>query len=445
MNKKKAVIVLFLSILTCERLAAQIVYTVSGFVFDSYAHGDGGPAKLAWVDLPEAVAVDDSGNVYISDTGDNLIRKVGVNSVITTIAGTGNPGYSGDGGPALAAEMNSPGSICVDTMRNVYFYDPYSAVIRKINASTGIISKVVGTGTVGYSGDNGPATSAQFSGSMISVDRAGNLYIADFSRIRKVNTAGIITTIAGNGTAGYTGDNGLAISAEICAGYVGCDSSGNFYLLNAVNSNVNVIRKINKAGIITTIAGTSTASGWSGDGGPAISAGIGETFGMSVDRAGNVYLSDAKFIRKISAATGIMDKIAGTGVTLCGFDATPALSTGMNPYGLFTDNLNNVYYADHSNNKVRVLCVTNCIAGVEELSDAKKIAVYPNPATSILHVDDLSIPENSQIEVTNALGQTILKLPFSNTIDVSDLTQGVYSLKITSRDGRNFISKFVKQ
>ncbi|MGZ4098628.1 MAG: T9SS type A sorting domain-containing protein, partial [Bacteroidia bacterium] len=398
-----------------------------------------------WVDHPQAVAVDAAGRVYIADTYDNLIRKVDVNGVITTIAGTGNPGYSGDGGPATSADLYNPASVCIDTYGNVYFPATEKGVIRKVDAITGIISVYAGTGTPGFSGDGGPAVAAQINCGSITIDAANNIYFADSYRIRKINPAGIINTIAGNGTAGYSGDNGPAISARISAYYFGFDSAGNLYLTNDCTVNTCVIRKINTAGIITTIAGTTTATGWSGDGGAATSAGIGSIFGMSVDQSGNIYLSDAKFIRKISVATGIMDKIAGTGVTLCGFDATPALSTGMNPYGLCTDNLSNVYYADYQNDKVRVVCQSSCLAGVEELKETKKIAVYPNPATSILHFDDLSIPENSQIEITNTLGQIVLKQQYSSSVEVSTLAQGYYNIKISAPNKEIYYSKFIKE
>ena len=217
------------------------------------------------------MAVDASGNLYIADTGNNRIRKVSATGIITTVAGNGSAGYSGDGGPATSAQLDGPEGVAVDGSGNLYIADTCNNRIRKVSA-TGIITTVAGNGSAGYSGDGGPATSAQLSlPAGVAVDGSGNLYIADSgnNRIRKVSATGIITTVAGNGSPGYSGDGGPATSAQLNqpAG-VAVDASGNLYIADSSN---NRIRKVSATGIITTVAGNGF-DGYSGDGGPATSA-----------------------------------------------------------------------------------------------------------------------------------------------------------------------------
>ena len=205
--------------------------------------GDGGPANSAMLNAANGVGVDQSGNLYIADTGNNRIRKVSTNGSITTIAGTGTAGYSGDGGPATRAMLNGPGLLAVDAIGNLYFGDWSSARIRKIS-TTGNISTIAGNGTPGYSGDGGPATSAQL-GTVagLAVDHSGNVYFSEVfsfeagtgsdtyelveTRVRKISPNGTITTVAGSGTPGYAGDGGPAIAAELNSpGALAVDNNG---------------------------------------------------------------------------------------------------------------------------------------------------------------------------------------------------------------------------
>ena len=179
--------------------------------------GDNGPATSAELAGPTGVALDASGNLYIADYGNNRIRKVSPSGIITTVAGNGTDGFSGDNGPATSAELADPWGVALDASGNLYIADIYNNRIRKVSPS-GIITTVAGNGTGGYSGDNGPATSAElYDPSGVALDASGNLYIADYGndRIRKVSPSGIITTVAGNGTVGYSGDNGPATIAEL--------------------------------------------------------------------------------------------------------------------------------------------------------------------------------------------------------------------------------------
>ena len=221
-------------------------------------NGDG-PATSANSYYPEGVAVDAAGNVYISDTSHNRIRKIAAGSgVISTVAGTGVAGFLGEGGPATAARIYNPVGMAVDAAGNVYFADYYNQRVRKVTVATGIISTVAGSGTAGSLGDGGAATAAQLNHPTdVAVDGAGNLYIADASnhRIRKVTVAtSIITTIAGTGAAGVGGDGGPSASAQLSGPQgVGVDAAGNVYIADTNNDR---IRKITAAnGIMSTFAG----------------------------------------------------------------------------------------------------------------------------------------------------------------------------------------------
>ncbi len=254
--------------------------------------GDGGPATAAAMNGPGPCVVDALGNVYIADYYNYRIRKVNTAGIITTYAGNGGAGFTGDGGAATAAAIDFPWGVAVDAAGNLYIGAQASNRIRKVSPS-GIITNFAGTGTPGFSGDGGAATAAELNiPNGLTVDGAGNVYIADVgnSRIRKVTPAGIISTIAGNGTAGWAGDGFAATSAKINLPYsIAVDAAGNVYI--ADNGN-NVIRKINTSGIISTYAGNGTV-GFSGDGGPATAAELNYPYSVAVDSAGHVFIADS--------------------------------------------------------------------------------------------------------------------------------------------------------
>jgi uncharacterized protein (TIGR03437 family) len=262
--------------------------------------GDNGPATNAQLNSPTGLAVDSAGNLFIADEQNARIRKIS-NGVISTVAGNGTqngtPGFGGDDGPATSVQLNRPEGLAVDSAGNLYIADSRNNRIRKV--VNGVITTVAGNGTAGFSGDNGPANSAQLYGpSGIAVDPAGNLYIADSvnNRIRKVSN-GIITTVVGIGTPGYSGDNGPATGAQIVPAGVAVDSAGNLYIADRDNSR---IRKVSN-GVITTVAGGGTA-GFGGDNGPAASAQLSDPTGLAVDPAGNLYIADGDRIRILTLA-----------------------------------------------------------------------------------------------------------------------------------------------
>src|SRR3989449_1241942 len=326
-----------------------IISTIAGNGKERF-EGDGGPATSASLNGPRGVAVDPAGNVYIADRGNSRIRKVDTVGLISTIAGNGTSGFSGDGGLATAASFDA-WSLAVDVSGNLYITDARNHRVRKVNAA-GIISTVAGDGGDIFGGDGGPATATSVLPVDIFVDPGGKLYVADAScRVRKVNGDGIITTIACNGTSGFTGDGGPATAAS-CAPYrVARDSAGNLYVADESSRR---IRKVSAAGIITTVAGRGTGQS-SGDGGPATLAELIQPLGVAVDPAGNVYIADegSNRIRKVNTA-GIISTIAGNGKQGFDGDGGPATSASLyEPSGVAVDPAGNVYIADAGNLRIR--------------------------------------------------------------------------------------------
>lgn len=265
-----------------------IIQTVAGNGTSTYS-GDGGLATNAGLSA-SAVAVDTVGNVYIADQSNNRIRKVDANGIITTFAGTNVSGFFGDGGPATNAELYSPTGVAVDSWGNVYIADIGNNRIREINTN-GIITTVAGTNSSGFSGDGGPAVAAKLAGPRaVAVDGAGNLFIADTgnNRIRKVDTNGVITTFAGTNTAGFSGDGGFATNASFTEPWsVAVDAWGDVFISDFGN---NRVRMVNAAGTITTIAGNG-GTGSTVEGGLATNAAIYEPEGVTLDSYGNCYVS----------------------------------------------------------------------------------------------------------------------------------------------------------
>ena len=384
-----------------------IITTVAGNGTAGYS-GDSGPATSAELWASRDVAVDGAGNLYIADVGNNRIRKLdAATGTITTVAGNGSctvvfdyACYSGDGGPATDAELSAPWGVAVDGAGNLYIADFDIGRIRKVDAATGIITTVAGT-VYGYGGDGGPATSAQFEeASAVAVDGAGTIYAVDYHnfRIRKVDaTTGIITTVAGNGTGGYGGDGGPATSAEISAAEgIAVDGAGNLYIVDTYNQR---IRKVDAVtGIITTVAGNGTA-GYSGDDGPATSAEIWNPRGVAVDSAGNLYIGDSgtSRVRKVDAATGIITTVAGKGTGFSG-DGGPATSAELYaPEGVAVDSAGNLYIPD--NNRIRKVDVSDPPSltfpdtNVGDVSAAQDVAI-DNLGNAQLNITQISTAAN---------------------------------------------------
>lgn len=316
--------------------------------------GDGFSATQALLKFPIGVAVDGAGNLYIADYQDNRVRKVDTSGIITTVAGNGTPTTSGDGGPAVQAGVQSPNGVAVDASGNLYISMSSGANtfrVRKVDAATGIITTVAGNGGFGYSGDGGPATQASVFPCGVALDAAGDLYIADclFSVVRKVDTSGIITTVAGNGTAGYSGDGGPATQAQFNnPNGIAADGAGNLYIADQGNS---VVRKVDTSGVITTFAGTGVG-GYSGDGGPATQAQLYSPINVAVDGSGNLYIDDIQNsdVRKVDT-TGTISTVAGNGTPGFSGDFGPAGQAEIEPWGVAADAAGAVYIADGPDNR----------------------------------------------------------------------------------------------
>jgi sugar lactone lactonase YvrE len=331
-------------------LPNNIMSTIAGT--NSYGYyGDGGLATSAELYNPYGVALDAAGNVYIADAGNSRIRKVGANGVITTVAGTNSAGYSGDGGAAINASLHDPMGVAVDSAGDLYIADNGNNRIRKVGAN-GIITTVAGTNSDGYSGDGGAAINAKlFVPTGVAVDGSGNLYIADQgnSRIRKVGTNGVITTVAGTNAYGFSGDGGAAINAQLNFPFgVTVDPTGQLFIGDSANGR---IRKVDTNGVITTVAGGGTG----GDGGAATNASLHDPCGLALDAFGDLLIADVNNYRiRMVGTNGIINTVAGNVLTGYNGDGGAPTKTSLGPaYGLAVDPLGNIYIADTSEQRIR--------------------------------------------------------------------------------------------
>jgi len=331
-----------------------IISTVAGNGAAGFS-GDGDPATSAQLYGPTGVAVDAAGNLYIADSSNNRIRKVTPGGVITTVAGNGSAGFSGDGGPATSAQLAHPNDIAVDTAGNLFIVDTNNNRIRKVTPG-GVITTVAGNGSVGFSGDGGPATAAQLNGPQaVAVDMtAGNLFIADTNnvRIRRVSPGGVITTVAGNGSVGFSGDGGPATVAQFSGPEgIAVDSNGNFYISDVYNYR---IRKVTAAGIISTVAGNGI-SGFSGDGGPATAAQIYDPQEIAIDAAGTLFIADEANERiRMVTPSGVITTVAGNGIAGFSGDGGQATDAQLHgPEAVAEDTAGNLFIADEGNNRIR--------------------------------------------------------------------------------------------
>ncbi len=357
---------------TASTACDQMIATLAGD--GAFNTLDGIPAISAALFFGGAISAnqltfDPGGNLLIADPGSGRIRVVAADTgIINTVAGHSGPmGALGDGGPATAAGLNTPNGVALDAAGNLYIGDSTNHRIRRVSAATGIITTIAGTGTVGFSGDGGPATSAMLQvPAGIAVDAAGNVYFADSynHRVRRIAAGtGIITTVAGNGVSTYGGDGGAAVAASLNYPVtIALDSSGNLYIADAVNNRIRRVSALNN--IITTFAGNGTAAP-TGDGGPATAASLNGPTGIAFDNAGNLLIADSgnHRVRRVAAATGTITTIAGTGANGFDGDGGLALDATFNwPSGIAVDAVGNIVVADAFTNRVRIIGVAQRLA-----------------------------------------------------------------------------------
>jgi len=330
-----------------------IVSTAAGNGIESYS-GDGGAATAAQMNTPSNMVLDSVGNLYVADSANNRVRRISPGGVIVTVAGNGVAGYSGDGGPAASAMLNSPEGLAADADGNVYIADTKNNRIRKLLPG-GTIIGIAGNGNAAFFGDGGPANSASIHApEALYSAGGGHIYIADTGnqRIRELLPDGTITTVAGNGVQGVAGDGGPAASAQLNqpAG-VTLDAAGNIYIADEGN---NRVRLVSTNGTISTFAGAATFA--LGDGGPATGAQLSAPASVALDAAGNVYIADSGHNRIRVVSGGTINTLAGTGVCCYEGDGGPASAAQLNsPWGLLTDASGRLFVADSGNNAIRLI------------------------------------------------------------------------------------------
>ncbi len=402
-------LVLFLFLVVPVR--AQLITTIAGNGNDGYS-GDGGPASNATLAFNETIAVDSAGNVYISQRDYHVIRMINTAGIINTIAGTGAKGYAGDGGPATAAKFIGPFSIAVDRVGNLYVAD--SNRIRKIGL-TGTITSFAGNDTAGYWGDGGPATAASLAAGDIAVDDSGNILLeSNGSRIRKIDATGIITTIAGTGTLAYSGDGGAATVADVqpTPGLVR-DKNGNIYFIDYHCT----IRRITKEGIISTIAGIYPFYGFGADGLSATDANLHYPLSLACDTSGDLFIADEanERIRKIDSSgiiwTAVGDPYYNARASAYfgdfGGDGGPATAAKLNaPNSVAFDHKGYLYINDWANVRIRKVGGANpyAVAGV---AASQSLSIFPNPNEGNFVLKLPSGCSAGNISITNLLGQVV--------------------------------------
>ncbi len=438
----RTVCILCLSIVSYFASAQNIIITAAGNGTPGRA-GDSGLAAAASFYHPAAICFDQFNNYYVADEINCLVRKINFSTgIITTVAGNGVTGYSGDSGLAVNASLNYPNGVSLDALGRLYIADAINHRIRMVDLATNIITTIAGNGSPGYSGDAAAATSAKLNiPEGLYADYAGNVFIADAANnaIRKYDVvSGTITTIAGNGNAGYSGDIGPAREAQLNDPNGVCkDNSGNLYIADTRNS---VIRKVSANGIITTYAGNG-ACGYAGDGGLATDAELDEPMGVGTDDSGNVFIADnVGVVRKIDKRTGIISTIAGTGSAGYSGDGGSATAAQLNgPNGLAIDKFNHIYIADEWNNVIRaILPDTNYTSSATAVVANDGISVRPNPSGGKFVVEIISSFSECSLNIFTIAGKNIYhtdSISRSFILDMTSDSPGIYILVLTTAKG----------
>jgi len=438
---KKIGLLIFVIVFACSnKMNAQTVMTIAGNGLPGFS-GDTAAAIDAELYGPYGVALDGLGNIYIIDQLNQRIRKIDASGIIITIAGTGTAGYSGDSGLAMNAQINLPRGIAADDSGNVYIADYGNNCIRKVD-NMGYITTIAGTGHPGYTGDNGPAVAAKLnSPSGVAVDNKGNIFIADRSNqvVRKVNSAGIITTFAGNGIYGYNGDNwpsALLASFEFPTA-LAVDKMGNVYIADQFNER---IRMVDTSGYISTVWGDGNI-GFSPDNDPATLSWMCEPDGVALDSIGDIYVSDEcdHRIRKLEAGAGAVITIAGNGISGYNGDSASALLTEIGDCkGIASDPSGIVYFADWNNNRVNAITSTLYSPSLQQ--SISGVRIYPNPTQGNFTINITSNSnQQAKLVISNVLGETVKIATVATNKDQQvslNAATGIYFISATTPDSK---------
>ena len=352
---------LFILFMFCQTAAARAndVTTVAGNGTKGYS-GDGAAATVAAVSQPFGIAVGPDDALYVCEVGSHVIRRVdAATKVITTVAGNGQKGFSGNGGPATEATLDEPYEVRFDDEGNVYFVEMRNHVVRRIDADSGILTLVAGSGQRGFAGDGGLATESKLSSPhSITLDNSGNLYICDIGnhRIRRVDlSTGLISTFAGTGEQQLTPD-GAPIDGTPLNGPRALDFDGGSNLILALREGNAIYRMDLSTGTLHHLAGTGK-KGYAGDGGPAKMADLSGPKGVALARNGDIYFADTEShtVRVVRKASGIIETAVGDGMKGDGPDGEPRKCRLDRPHGVFADSDGRIYVGDTNNHRVRVL------------------------------------------------------------------------------------------
>lgn len=415
-----------------------VITTIAGNNSPSF-EGDNSAATLARLYQPSAMVKASDGSVYIADNLNNRIRKInGTTSTITTVVGNGNYDISPDGTLATSASLKMADAIAVDANNNIYFTERFSYRIRRVDATTKLITTIAGTGVLGFSGDGGLATAAKISIPMgLCIDPAGNVYFTDDDRIRKIDaTTKIISTVAGSDLTGFSGDNGPAVNAVLYnPRRITSDVNGNIFFSDESNNRVRRIDKV--TGIITTVAGNGS-NGFSGDGGSATSAQLNFPCGVSVDASGNIFIADRgnNRIRKVDGVSKVISTVAGDGGHTEPVDGTLATIASLdNPLDVFVDSQNRIYIADSFNDKIKIVRPYGALfsfanTATEYDGNPKQVNVTPWPVTL-----PFSVTYNGEPTAPSAVGTYEVK-----AVSTDAQVQGIGWATLVIAKGRQSIT-----
>lgn len=450
---RKLALLIFSLLAVTGKIKSQNIYTVVGNGINANT-GDGGLALAASI-TGGYIAIDRENNLYLASTYPFVIRKIDLNTgIITHYAGTGVSGFSGDGGSAINAQITAAYGLATNNAGDLFLFDGGNNRIRKIDKQTGIITTIAGNGTDGTGGDGGHALLAQLTNTgRIAIDSAGNIYTCEWSnpRIRKIDaTTNIITTIAGTGISGHSGDGGPALQADISGMYALCvDKHGNVYISGVDDR----IRKIDiTTGLINTVAGNGPWLTCTGSGLPATTAKLNTTYSIYVDKEDNLYTTESQchIVRKVDASTQIISTLAGTGAQGYGGDGGQAINAILKwPEGIAADTCGNIYFVDDHNYRVRRIDMApTCLpVSTDDIkNDPLSFTLSPNPATSQITIT--SSTKLKSIIVTNTIGALVKSVVCGNekeVVDIGELSSGVYFVKVVDVNGGVRVEKMVKE